>query len=269
MLTNEQLTMAKDFIFSQGRLLERKLFERFFEDGSSEACLQALLAYRNPDGGFGNGIEPDLMCPDSTAIGAESALFVLDLLDHQDPAIVHPLVNWIVANQSETGAIPHPPPGLHDYPHQPWWQNPDDSRILVLAGLLGKWGVEMPDLFAGARHFYETNDLPEADNFYGYPHFAYLTYCGESTEDREKLSTMAAGLSTLLASHGDHFPLWSRYWFYAADLVGEEVLRREAEAFTAALQDDGGLLTPYPDLLWWRPIFTLDGLILMRKRGLV
>ena len=269
MLTNEQLTKARDFIFRQGRLLARKLYERFFEGGSTEACLQALLAYRNADGGFGNGIEPDLMCPDSTAIGAESALFVLDLLDDHDPAIVDPLVNWIVANQDEAGTIPHPPAGLHRYPHQPWWENPDDGRILVLAGLLRKWGIAAADVFAGARRFYEAADLPAADNFYGYPHFAYLTYCGEDAEDREKLATMVVGLSTLLASHGDHFPFWSRYWFYAADAVEEDVLRQGAETFAAALQDDGGLLTPYPDLPWWRPIFTLDGLILMRKRGLV
>ncbi|MCJ7432535.1 MAG: hypothetical protein MUO77_03515, partial [Anaerolineales bacterium] len=80
-LTNEQIQKAKTFIFKNGRLLERKLCEYFFENGSKQACIKALLAFQNTDGGYGNGIEPDLLCPDSTAIGAEFALHVLELLE--------------------------------------------------------------------------------------------------------------------------------------------------------------------------------------------
>ena len=76
-LTDEQIQKAGGFIFRNGRLLERKLFEYFFENGSKQACIMALLAYQNPDGGFGNGIEPDLLCPDSTAVGAELAVALL------------------------------------------------------------------------------------------------------------------------------------------------------------------------------------------------
>ena len=31
--------------------------------------------------------------------------------------------------------------------------------------------------------------------------------------------------------------------------------------------EDGGVATPYPDLPWWCPIFTLDGLILLKRYG--
>ena len=68
--TNQAINQSKGFIYQNGRLLERYLFATFFEkgvQGSKEACLKALLAYQNPDGGFGNGIEPDLLCPDSSA----------------------------------------------------------------------------------------------------------------------------------------------------------------------------------------------------------
>ena len=33
--------------------------------------------------------------------------------------------------------------------------------------------------------------------------------------------------------------------------------------------EDGGVATPYPDLPWWRPVFTLDGLILLKRYGLL
>ena len=52
-----------------------------------------------------------------------------------------------------------------------------------------------------------------------------------------------------------------------AQACSRDLLEQSALAFIAALSEDGGLNTPYPDLPWWRPIFTLDGLILLDKFG--
>ena len=46
-------------------------------------------------------------------------------------------------------------------------------------------------------------------------------------------------------------------------------MRREALRVVEGLQEDGAVVTPYPDLPWWRPIFTLDGLMAMKKLSLV
>ncbi|MHA2400217.1 MAG: hypothetical protein ACXADU_15185 [Promethearchaeota archaeon] len=70
-ISEAQLRKIKEFIFQNGRLLERKLFSFFFENGNKDVVIKALVAYQNPDGGFGNGIEPDLLIPDSTAISTE------------------------------------------------------------------------------------------------------------------------------------------------------------------------------------------------------
>lgn len=267
LLSNEAFSRSKEFTYQNGRLLERKLFAYFFESGSRQGCLKVLLAYQNTDGGFGNGLEPDLLCPDSSAIGAETAMVVLDLLDYQDPEIVDLLVEWIVTNQDESGFVLHPPQNMDDYPHQPWWWRPDQNRILVLAALLKKWGIENDQLFTRARNYYESADFPDLDNFYNYPFFAYLRYCGESESDKTRFNHMIEALPNLLEKHQDHFPLFGRYWFYARDFVGQETLEREAATFIAAIEEDGGLKTPYPDLPWWRPIFTLDGLIMLKNAG--
>ena len=274
-LSNEAISQSKAFIYQNGRLLERKLYEYFFDKGangapgSQQACLKALLAYQNPDGGFGNGIEPDLLCPDSTAIGAETAMVVLDLLDYQDPEIVEPLVDWILANQDEAGFINHPPQNLANFPFQPWWLRPDQNRILVLAALLKKWGIENKQLFARARKYYEGADFPETDNFYSYPFFAYLYYCGVGEVDKAWLDHWVEQLPDLLKKQRGHFPLFGRYWFYAREFVSRETLEEEAAVISGALKEDGGLRTIYPDLPWWRPIFTLDGLIMLKKAGLL
>ena len=269
LISDEQLERAKRFIFQHGRLLERKLFEHVFEDGTRAGCVRALRAYQNEDGGFGNGLEADLLCPDSTAIGAETAMYVLETLGAPCGDMIERLVRWVVANQSEEGTIPHPPKGLFGYPHQPWWRNPDDDRILVIAALMKKWGLEHGQFFQRARRHYLTTTLPAADSFYGYPYFAYLQYCAESDIDRARLATMIERLPVLLEAHRDHYPLFSRYWFYAADHVAPEVLSGQAQRFVDGLQEDGGVATPYPDLPWWRPIFTLDGLILLKRCGLL
>jgi hypothetical protein len=267
LMSSEQLERAKHFVYQHGRLLERKLFAYCFEDGTRAACVRALRAYQNEDGGFGNGLEADLLCPDSTAIGAETAMYVLEMLDRQCGEMVERLARWVITNQSEEGTIPHPPKGLFDYPFQPWWRNPDHDRILVIAALMKKWGLEHEQFFDRARRYYLTTVLPAADNFYGYPHFAYLQYCAADDADQARLATMIERLPVLLAAHADHYPLFSRYWFYAADQVDREVLVDQARSFVDGIQEDGGVATPYPDLPWWRPIFTLDGLMLLRRQG--
>lgn len=269
LLSDTQMQRTKSFIFEYGRLLERNLYLYFFENGSLEVCLRALGAYQNPDGGFGNGLEPDLLCPDSTAIGAETAMYVLDLLEHHDQVMMAGLTRWLLSNQNEQGIIEHPPAGLGDYPHQPWWENPDDDRVLVLAGLLNKWGVDLPEFFAGVRQYYLASEFRPRLSFYSYPCFVYLMYCGEDQEDRERFSRMQEQVPAFLDVQRAHFPLFSRYWFYVAEICGPDLLQREAERFVAILQEDGGIENPYPDLPWWRPIFTLDGLILLKKRGLL
>ncbi|MGD2248161.1 MAG: hypothetical protein PVF58_07115 [Candidatus Methanofastidiosia archaeon] len=267
MIPLPDIEKTKDFIFSHGRLLEKKLFEYFFEKGTRNSCIKALVAYQNPDGGFGNGIEPDLLCPESTAIGAETALYILDILECHDLAIVDNVVTWIVANQNEEGFISHPPKSLYDYPHQPWWENPDDARIFVLAGILKKWGVKNAHLFKTVHEYYSTVTLPDEITFYDYPYFVYLKYCSKTQKDKQIFLNMVDQIPGILQDQRDHFPLFSRYWFYAADSC-KKVLEREAHIMLDAFQEDGGLLTPYPDLPWWRPIFTVDALILLKKLGM-
>jgi len=264
-LTDEQIEKIKTFIFKNGRLLERKLYEYFFENGSKQACMKALSAYQNPDGGFGNGIEPDLLCPNSTAIGAEFALHVVELLKCHDSDIVAGLVEWIVTSQNEAGVIPHPPQNMFNFPHQPWWKNPDHERILMLAGIMKKWGMDRPVFFEKVKTFYQTTTLPPVDQYYGYPHFVYLKYCGDSDEDKAKLAILIDRLPEFLTTHKNHFPLLSQSWKYAREYVNEDIWDREVTTFMKSMQADGGVETPYPDLPWWRPIWTLNGSILLNK----
>jgi hypothetical protein len=260
----DQLQKAKNFIYINGRLLERKLFEYFFEDGTKQSCLKALSAYQNADGGFGNGIEPDLSCPDSTAIGAETAMYVLDLLDGCNTETANRLVDWIITHQDTEGFIPHPPENFFHYPYQPWWKNPDKERILSLAGMMRKWGLDQPGFFEKTRNCYRSLPFPVDLEFYNYPYFIYLKYCSVSDEERAQFSGIIEQIPPLLSKYSNHFPLFSRGWYLAYEYVVKDILDREIANFINALKDDGGIVTPYPDFPWWDPIFLLDGLIQLK-----
>jgi hypothetical protein len=267
-LSDTQLEKTGTFIFQHGRLLERQLFAYLFQDGTKEACIKALLAYQNADGGFGNGIEPDLLCPDSSAIGAETAMVVLDVLGMHAGEVVSGLVDWIAANLNDAGFIDHPQPDMLRYPHQSWWANPDDLRILALAGFLAKWGVDAPDLFARVQRYYQTLDLPDKWNAFNYPFYVYLKYCRQESEGDQWTDGLSR-LPALLVEHADHYPLFTRYWGHAAEDLAEDIVHEQARAFARGLREDGAIESPYPDLPWWDPIFTLDGLMVMKQLSLI
>lgn len=268
-IDENQIKKIKEFIFKDGRLLERKLFSYFFENGNKEDVVKALVAYQNTDGGFGNGIEPDLLCPDSTAIGAESAMYVLDLMEYVNNEITDLLFNWIIKEQNEEGYINHPPKNLYNYPFQKWWSNPDDQRIFVLSGFLKKWGLIDTTFFKKVKNFYSKSSLPEEFTFYDYPYFIYLKYLGENKEEKKMLQHIINQITNIFEKNKEHYPLFGRHWFHALDIVDKKVVGNEADHFFNGLKDDGGLKIIYQDLPWWRPIWTLDGLIIAKINGII
>ncbi|MEI6510145.1 MAG: hypothetical protein WCO14_04270 [bacterium] len=262
------LQRAKELVFQEGRLLERLLFERFFGHGTKSACLRALCAYQNGDGGFGNGLEPDLLVPASTGIAAETALYTLDLLSYPHTRTLSRLILWLEDVVDPRGVIPHPPAEINDYPHQPWWGGPDEGRILSVLGLLRSLGERDPYLEAHtlliAGRMTEQG-LPEQIQLYDYPILLYALYTLEFPLRGKVLTHYRERLPDFLQSHAKHHPLWSRYWHCAIPLLPAEVVQREAERWIADLMEDGGLPNSYPQLPWWRSIFTLDGLCLLSK----
>ena len=58
------LSAAAGFTATHARLLDRRRFDLLIGEGDGRAAADAVLAaveaYRNPDGGYGWGLEPDL-----------------------------------------------------------------------------------------------------------------------------------------------------------------------------------------------------------------
>lgn len=68
---------AVAFLAGHGRTLDRRRLSLLLGEGDAADLLAALGAYRNGDGGYGWGIEPDLRAPESQPTGAMHAFEVL------------------------------------------------------------------------------------------------------------------------------------------------------------------------------------------------
>src|SRR5258708_40067018 len=95
-MAKPDLSQATDFIWRTARLLERRRFAYLFLDGSPEAVLEALLPYQNPDGGFGNGLEPDLRTPLSQPVPTWTALCILHEIENMDAALVAQICDYLL-----------------------------------------------------------------------------------------------------------------------------------------------------------------------------
>src|SRR5215510_14808730 len=70
------IAAAERFIHANARLLERHRLAVLLYGAPVAPVLEALRAYRNPDGGFGHALEPDVRAPDSEPASVLQALEV-------------------------------------------------------------------------------------------------------------------------------------------------------------------------------------------------
>src|SRR3954449_11994442 len=70
------LPAAAEFLAGSARVLDRRRFDLLFGSGDAGAVLAAVDGYRNSDGGYGWGLEPDLRSRTSQPGGALHAMEV-------------------------------------------------------------------------------------------------------------------------------------------------------------------------------------------------
>ena len=136
---------AEQFMLRDARLLDRLRFAQRFHDGSAEAVVAALLAYRNDDAGFGNALEPDLRGAASQPVPLEHALRTLDEAGIWDEEIVERGCGWLSSVSTDAGGVPFVLETVANGPHAPWWEATGEAYInptAGIAGLLHKHGSE-------------------------------------------------------------------------------------------------------------------------------
>ena len=152
-MTQDILAAARGFLDREGRLVERRLADVLFDAADASGVVDAVRAYRNPDGGFGHGLEPDKRCPASLPIDVECALDILLVAgvttrqpgDFNLDGLVRGACDWLSSVAAPDGSVPLSFPVMERYPRAEHWSDwtytPGLNPTAGLAGRLHRMGA--------------------------------------------------------------------------------------------------------------------------------
>jgi hypothetical protein len=153
MLSKAAFGLAADFMEQHARPLERALFAHHFHGEPAAPALDALAAFQNADGGFGNGLEADIRLKDSSVIATTVAFQRFRELQASpdNPAVA--AACRFLRDTYDAGRVNWPitPPSIDDAPHAPWWTPGGDLQKSLanpraeIAGYLHEYAEHFPD----------------------------------------------------------------------------------------------------------------------------
>jgi hypothetical protein len=121
------LDAAADFMATHARLLDRRRFDVVIHQSPPDALLAALSAHRNPDGGYGWGLEPDLR---STSSQPGPALHAFEVFEDIAPATTPraaELCDWLDSVALPDGGLPFALPVTDAAGCAPFWAGADPT----------------------------------------------------------------------------------------------------------------------------------------------
>ncbi|MBV9383560.1 MAG: hypothetical protein JO242_23220 [Streptosporangiaceae bacterium] len=130
---------AEWFVHANARLLDRHLLAVLLDDDPVERVLDALRAYRNPDGGFGHALEPDVRCPGSQPASTLRAFEVLADVGKLSHPMVADAETWLATIAEPDGGVTTVLPTAQGHPHAPWMAPSTGSGFLTFALVARLW----------------------------------------------------------------------------------------------------------------------------------
>ncbi|PZF83076.1 hypothetical protein [Jiangella anatolica] len=121
------LSTVPAFLAGHARQLDRRRYELLTGDPGPAATLAALAGYRNPDGGFGWGLEPDLRSPESQPPAALHAFETLSETGPGDAGLAGPLCDWLASVTLPDGGLPFALPVTVPDGTSHWWIGADST----------------------------------------------------------------------------------------------------------------------------------------------
>lgn len=206
-LSKAQYQNARDFILTNARMIERRLFHYHFEQGDATGVFHAVYAYRNPDGGFGHGMEPDTASPESQPLFTVMALENLEEAGLLSQALLlEDFMPYIERITTPKGGIPWMFRPRGDYPCEEHFKTIKEwaalSTTAPLLGLLEKYKVAHPWMEkAEAFVWEEIQRIKEKHVFCHLCTPRRLTFL-QHTKDREKATKAIEDLKAWIMEDG-------------------------------------------------------------------
>jgi hypothetical protein len=287
---------ARAFVTRHARLLDRRRLALLSGQAGADEVLAALDAYRNADGGYGWGLEPDLRAPGSQPL---HALHAFDVLDECGAAGGHravELCDWLGRVSCEDGGLPFVLPIEDTAGCAPWFTTADATTsslhgTAAVAGAAHRVARHDPAVAAhpwlvGATR-YCLERIVDLDQPHAYELLFVLRLLDALAPDdpatADQLRRVAATLppSGALPVEGGVEGELLHPLDYAPDperpiraLLDDAVVTADLDRLAGLQQDDGGWIVDFASFspaaaLEWRGFATVEALGVLRANGRV
>ncbi|WP_184080231.1 prenyltransferase [Nocardiopsis mwathae] len=284
-MTKDQLRSAEHFIARNARLIDRHRYAFHFTCGPADPILAALDSYRNVDGGYGNGLEPDLRGHGSQPVAVETALRYLDELGRIDRDTTADVCRYLTSITHANGGVPNVLPSVRHTEAAPWWRETDDfsgtlTPTASIAGILHKHHAAHPwrdraTAFCWTRiaglHWTEPIEAMAICTF-----LQHVADRPRADAEFERLAPMIRAVIELDPDATGHvhtpLDLATTPTHIARRLFTDAEIEKHLDALTRQQQDDGGW--PINWETWvdtvtsdWRGIISIQRLTTLRAYG--
>jgi hypothetical protein len=294
---NIDLKAAADFMATHARALDRRRFGLRNDRTNVAGVVAALDGYRNRDGGYGWGLEPDLRAPESQPGGAHHAFEVFEEIAPACATQATELCDWLSSISLPDGGLPFALPISTPSGSGLWWTAADASTSslqITAVTVAAAHRVATSDAGVAAHPWLEraTDYCLAATDRMDEPPFAYvLVYAvrlAEALHERQP-DRAAASLDHLRrfvpasgnvpVSGGTEDEKLHPLDFArdpdrpARTLFTDDIIERDLERLGALQQSDGGWVVDYRKIspagsLDWRGYATVRGVdVLCRNVG--
>jgi hypothetical protein len=291
------LAAAADFMATHARVLDRRRFELLLGGTDTAGALAALHGYRNPDGGYGWGLEPDLRSPESQPGAAGHAFEVFEETAPATGPQAAALCDWLHSVTLPDGGLPMALPIGTTAGSAPWWQAADPSTS----------SLQITSVTAAAAHRVATHDRAVATHSWLERATAYCLDAIAAIEEAPSAYVLAFSVWFLDAVHdrrpeaagllrrlGAHIPSDGRIRVRggtedealrpldvapypdrpARTLFRPEVISDDLDRLAGEQRDDGGWTVDYRKIspagaLDWRGYATVRAIDILRRNARV
>ncbi|GAA2618399.1 hypothetical protein SMC26_05200 [Actinomadura fulvescens] len=289
------ISAVADFMAGHARILDRRRFQLLMGETDTASLLAAVDGYRNPDGGYGWGLEPDLRSPESQPGAALHAFEVFEEIAPATAPQAVALCDWLQSVSRPDGGVPFALPLTTTAASAPWWTGADQTTS----------SLQITNVSAAAAHRVAVHDPAVA----AHPWLARATrYCLDqiaALDEAPHAYILSFSISLLDAVH-DTYPeapeLLARLGGYIpADgklhveggtddeflhpldfspypdgpsraLFTPEQISADLDRLAGLQQDDGGWTVEYAKIspagaLEWRGATTVRAIEILRRNG--
>jgi hypothetical protein len=279
------IAAAELFLATNARVLDPRRYERLFQGGDGTPVRDAVAAYRNADGGFGNALEPDCRAPGSQQLAVAFALRTLDEAGAWDEQLARGACDWLESVAPPEGGARDMEPSIGDWPHPPWLEPQESTSASpictgLIAGALHARRVEHPWLARADELMWSLIDGLDGGGAYALrAALAFLQHApdrGRAEAAFERIGPLVLAVAELDPdAHGEiHGPLDFAPLpdSLARRLFDEDTIALHLDHLAAGQREDGGWTFNW--LAWlplaevdWRGSLTVDALVVLRANG--